>query len=57
MHSERPGHRMYEQWHPLGVVGVITRLQFPGRGVVVERAARGGVRRLRALEAVVARRR
>jgi aldehyde dehydrogenase (NAD+) len=21
MHSERPGHRMYEQWHPLGVVG------------------------------------
>ena len=27
MHSERPGHRfMYEQWHPLGVVGVMERL-------------------------------
>src|SRR5690606_27673985 len=24
MHSERPGHRMYEQWHPLGVVGIIS---------------------------------
>ena len=24
MHSERPQHRMYEQWHPLGVVGIIT---------------------------------
>ena len=34
MHSERPGHRMYEQWHPLGVVGVITRVQFSGGGVV-----------------------
>ena len=52
MHSERPGHRMYEQWHPLGVVGVITRVQFSGRGVVVERADRGGVRRLRRVEAV-----
>jgi aldehyde dehydrogenase (NAD+) len=30
MHSERPGHRMYEQWHPLGVVGVITAFNFPG---------------------------
>jgi aldehyde dehydrogenase (NAD+) len=29
MHSERPGHRMYEQWHPLGVVGVITAFNFP----------------------------
>ncbi|MBW2528570.1 MAG: aldehyde dehydrogenase family protein [Deltaproteobacteria bacterium] len=28
-HSERPGHRMYEQWHPLGVVGVITAFNFP----------------------------
>jgi aldehyde dehydrogenase (NAD+) len=27
--SERPGHRMYEQWHPLGVVGVITAFNFP----------------------------
>ncbi len=29
MHSERPYHRMYEQWHPLGVVGVITAFNFP----------------------------
>jgi aldehyde dehydrogenase (NAD+) len=29
MPSERPGHRMYEQWHPLGVVGVITAFNFP----------------------------
>jgi aldehyde dehydrogenase (NAD+) len=29
MHSERPMHRMYEQWHPLGVVGVITAFNFP----------------------------
>ena len=28
-HSERPGHRMYEQWHPLGVVGIITAFNFP----------------------------
>ena len=30
MHSERPLHRMYEQWHPLGVVGIITAFNFPG---------------------------
>ncbi|MED5370518.1 MAG: aldehyde dehydrogenase family protein [Myxococcota bacterium] len=29
MHSERPGHRMYEQWQPLGVVGVISAFNFP----------------------------
>ena len=29
MHSERPEHRMYEQWHPLGPVGVITAFNFP----------------------------
>ena len=29
MHSERPEHRMYEQWHPLGVVGIITAFNFP----------------------------
>jgi len=29
MHSERPGHRMYEQWHPLGVIGVISAFNFP----------------------------
>ncbi|MBM3760333.1 MAG: aldehyde dehydrogenase family protein [Acidobacteria bacterium] len=28
-HSERPGHRLYEQWHPLGAVGVITAFNFP----------------------------
>jgi len=30
MHSERPNHRMYEQWHPLGTVGIITAFNFPG---------------------------
>ncbi|HRG44316.1 MAG TPA: aldehyde dehydrogenase family protein, partial [Saprospiraceae bacterium] len=29
MHSERPGHRMYEQWHPLGIVGIISAFNFP----------------------------
>ncbi len=29
MHSERKGHRMYEQWHPLGVVGIISAFNFP----------------------------
>jgi aldehyde dehydrogenase (NAD+) len=29
MHSERPQHRMYEQWHPLGPIGVITAFNFP----------------------------
>jgi aldehyde dehydrogenase (NAD+) len=29
MHSERPQHRMYEQWHPFGIVGVITSFNFP----------------------------
>jgi aldehyde dehydrogenase (NAD+) len=29
MHSERPGHRMFEQWHPLGPVGVISAFNFP----------------------------
>ncbi len=29
MHSERPGHRMYEQWQPLGIVGVISAFNFP----------------------------
>jgi len=27
--SERPGHRMYEQWHPLGTIGIITAFNFP----------------------------
>ncbi|MFB6456087.1 aldehyde dehydrogenase family protein [Chitinophaga sp. Hz27] len=29
MHSERPGHRMYEQWHPLGITGIISAFNFP----------------------------
>ncbi|SMD46417.1 aldehyde dehydrogenase (NAD+) [Aquiflexum balticum DSM 16537] len=29
MHSERPGHRMYEQWHPLGIVGIVSAFNFP----------------------------
>jgi len=29
MHSERPAHRMYEQWHPIGAVGVISAFNFP----------------------------
>jgi aldehyde dehydrogenase (NAD+) len=29
MQSERPGHRMYEQWHPLGVIGIVTAFNFP----------------------------
>jgi aldehyde dehydrogenase (NAD+) len=29
MHSERPSHRMYEQWHPLGIIGLVTAFNFP----------------------------
>ena len=29
IHSERPQHRMYEQWHPLGVIGIVTAFNFP----------------------------
>lgn len=29
MHSERPSHRMYDQWHPLGIVGIISAFNFP----------------------------
>jgi aldehyde dehydrogenase (NAD+) len=29
MHSERPAHRMYEQWHPMGIVGIISAFNFP----------------------------
>ncbi|MDX1388705.1 MAG: aldehyde dehydrogenase family protein [Acidobacteriota bacterium] len=29
MHSERPNHRMYEQWHPLGPIGIVTAFNFP----------------------------
>ena len=51
MHSERPGHRMYEQWHPLGIVGVITAFNFPVAVWAWNAHDRGGLRRLRALEA------
>ena len=48
MHSERPRHRMYEQWHPLGVGRRDhRRLQFPGRGLVLERGHRRRLRRRR----------
>ena len=40
MHSERPQHRMYEQWHPLGRGRHHLRVQLPGRGVVLERVPR-----------------
>jgi aldehyde dehydrogenase (NAD+) len=33
MHSERPGHRMYEQYHPMGVVGIISAFNFPVFGL------------------------
>ena len=36
MHSERPGHRMYEQYHPLGVVGIISAFNFPVAVLVLE---------------------
>ena len=52
MHSERPQHRMYEQWHPLGPVGIITRLQLPGRRLGLERHGRRRLRRLDDLEAL-----
>ena len=29
MHSDRPGHRMYEQWHPLGIAAIISAFNFP----------------------------
>ena len=50
--TERAEHRMMENWHPLGVVGVISAFNFPGRRVVVERGARARVRRLGGVEAV-----
>ena len=52
MPSERPGHRLMETWHPLGVVGVVSRLQLPGRGLVVEHRGRPGLRRPGRLEAL-----
>ena len=50
--SERPQHRMFEQWHPLGRRRRDHRVQLPRRGVGVERDARRGVRQRDDLEAV-----
>jgi acyl-CoA reductase-like NAD-dependent aldehyde dehydrogenase len=44
MHSERPEHRMYEQWHPLGPVGIITAFNFPRGGLGLEHCRGLGVR-------------
>ena len=44
MPSERPGHRLMETWHPLGVVGVISAFNFPCGGLVVEHRDRPGLR-------------
>ena len=52
MHSERPGHRMFEQYHPLGPVGVITAFNFPGCRMVLERHAGADCRRYCCLEAL-----
>ena len=51
MHSERPGHRMYEQWHPLGPSRHHHLVQLPGGSLVVERGHRRRVRRHHGLEA------
>ena len=50
--SERPGHRLMETWHPLGVVGVITAFNFPVGGVGVERRGGVGLRGHRGVETV-----
>jgi aldehyde dehydrogenase (NAD+) len=51
MHSERPAHRMYEQWHPAGSSRHHLRFQLPGRGLELEQYARLGLRRYLHLEA------
>ena len=50
--SERPRHRLAEQWHPAGTGRRDHGLQFPGRRLGLERDARPGLRRCRGLEAV-----
>ena len=52
MHSERPGHRMYEQWHPLGPIGIITAFNFPLAVWSLECRHRSGLRRRHDLEAL-----
>jgi len=51
MHSERAQHRMSEQWHPLGPVGVNHCLQFSRRGLGLERFPGGDSRRYGCVEA------
>ena len=50
--SERANHRMMETWHPLGVTGIISRLQLPRRRLELERRARARLRQLHRLEAL-----
>ena len=50
MHSERPGHRMYEQWHPLGPIGIITAFNFPVAVWSWNAAIAGRLRRYHDLE-------
>jgi aldehyde dehydrogenase (NAD+) len=50
MHSDRLEHRMYEQWHPLGPVGVITAFNFPVAVLVLERFDSPGMWRYSDLE-------
>ena len=52
MPSERPRHRMYEQWHPLGPIGGDNGIQLPLGGMVLEYHDRNGSRGYRDLEAV-----
>ena len=52
MPSERPGHRLMETWHPLGVVGVISAFNFPAAVWSWNTARRPGLRRPGGVEAV-----
>ena len=52
MHSERPAHRMYEQWHPLGIVGIISAFQFSCCSLDLEQHDGMGLWRCVRLEAV-----
>ena len=52
MHSERPQHRMYEQWHPLGIVGTISAFNFPVAVYSWNCVHRGNLRQHEYLEAL-----
>jgi aldehyde dehydrogenase (NAD+) len=52
MHSERPNHRMYEQWHPLGIVGIISAFNFPVAVWSLECDDRYGLRRCLYMERI-----